>query len=363
MKVKSSLPNVMESAYNNQYRKIGVKPPKHDFTADIAKILVETKVFDMRDIIWSDFEKQGCNLQPTTGYISIGIPQVNGKSKSYLNVISDLCSNRGLAEYKTNDTKPVPELRTLETNYPIMFDNALVCINNDTYLFFATILQCEFQGETSSYVWVARYMFDHDELGNRTGELLQDKLGFIKFTDTSKFIVSIKSSISRVNSTYKTNIQSPYLNSDNVKEARTAVEQAYSNVIHVLDIFDRIASRPSKSHEFVDKVDVEATTDVSNKGKVIKDIDLNKPVVIMLSDENIGDLTIARRLARNGSEVKRIQKCSWMVAGHYRNYSNPNWKGRDRNGNLLIGKTWVKPYIKGDKNLPFRNSEVKVVSG
>lgn len=363
LKAKESLPKVMESAYNGQYRKVGLKPPKHDFTTDVAKILVETKVIDMRDIIQSDFIKQGCELATSHGYVNVLIPKDdNGSSKSYSQVISDICTNRNLAEYKTNDTKIVPELRVLEANYPIMFDNTLVCINNDTYIYFTTILQCEFKGVNSSYVSVIRYMFDHDEYGHRTGELQQDKIGVIKYTDTTKFTLSIKSSVSRLNNTCQTNIQSPYLHSENVTVARQTVESAYSNTIHVLDIFDRISNRATV-HEYVDRVDTDIKTEITNKGKVIKEVDLNKPVIIMLSDDNANDPTIIRRYARTGAEVKHVKKCSWMVAGHYRNHTNPNWKGKDRNGNLLIGKTWVRPHIKGDKNLPFRNSEVKVVSG
>lgn len=88
------------------------------------------------------------------------------------------------------------------------------------------------------------------------------------------------------------------------------------------------------------------------KDKVLKIT--NRPTYIILNKK---DETQARKFT-NAQRSQITYACSWIVRGHYRNLQYEQHIGKDRFGNYtMVGKTWIEPYIKGDRNLPLKQTE------
>ena len=85
---------------------------------------------------------------------------------------------------------------------------------------------------------------------------------------------------------------------------------------------------------------------------------LNRPTYIVLNKEV--KETEVRKYARK-SDSKIEYSFSWIVRGHYRKLHDNTSNGKDIFGRPIQGKTWVESYLKGDKNMPLRVSQYKVI--
>lgn len=68
-----------------------------------------------------------------------------------------------------------------------------------------------------------------------------------------------------------------------------------------------------------------------------------KSIKVRYEEENL--------VRNNTASTKKIWAAPtyrYTVSGHWRNYSNPWWKGHDKDGSITLGKTWVTEHEKGE---------------
>lgn len=90
--------------------------------------------------------------------------------------------------------------------------------------------------------------------------------------------------------------------------------------------------------------------------QVIKVAD--KPILIVLRDDEYLNNNI-KRYRRKGGNIQF--SFSWIVRGHWRKLHNPDSLGYGMMGERVEGMTYIKSYVKGDKNAPLIKREVCVL--
>jgi hypothetical protein len=121
-------------------------------------------------------------------------------------------------------------------------------------------------------------------------------------------------------------------------------------------LFNRINDVDTKRYNIYSEDTNERPRYISKGGTTLKA--MNRPTYIVL-DKEIKE-TEVRKYARK-SDSKIEYSFSWIVRGHYRRLHNPESFGKDMLDRPVRGKTWVESYTKGDRNLPLKNTQYKVV--
>lgn len=121
----------------------------------------------------------------------------------------------------------------------------------------------------------------------------------------------------------------------------------------VMEIFHRVNNTAKKHYNFYSEDTNERPHYVNYKGG--KCVLLNKPTYIILDK----DIKEVRKYARK-SDSKLEYSFSWIVRGHYRRLQYHEHMGTDMFGKPVQGKTWIASYVKGDKNLPLKNTNYKI---
>jgi hypothetical protein len=121
----------------------------------------------------------------------------------------------------------------------------------------------------------------------------------------------------------------------------------------IMEIFHRVNNTSKKQYNFYSEDTSERPHYVNYKGG--KCVLTNRPTYIIL-DKDIKDV---RKYARK-SDSKLEYSFSWIVRGHYRRLQYHEHMGTDMFGKPVQGKTWIASYVKGDKNLPLKNSNYKI---
>ena len=121
----------------------------------------------------------------------------------------------------------------------------------------------------------------------------------------------------------------------------------------IMEIFHRVNNTAKKHYNFYSEDTSERPHYVNYKGG--KCVLPNKPTYIIL-DKDIKDV---RKYARK-SDSKLEYSFSWIVRGHYRRLQYHEHMGTDMFGKPVQGKTWIASYVKGDKNLPLKNTNYKI---
>lgn len=121
----------------------------------------------------------------------------------------------------------------------------------------------------------------------------------------------------------------------------------------IMEIFHRVNNTAKKHYNFYSEDTNERPRYVNyNGGKCVLP---NRPTYIIL-DKDIKDV---RKYARK-SDSKLEYSFSWIVRGHYRRLQYHEHMGTDMFGKPVQGKTWIASYVKGDKNLPLKNTNYKI---
>lgn len=124
----------------------------------------------------------------------------------------------------------------------------------------------------------------------------------------------------------------------------------------VMEIFNRVNNTTKKQYNFYSEDTNERPHYVNYKGG--KCVLPNRPTYIILDK----DIKEVRKYARK-SDSKLEYSFSWIVRGHYRRLQYHEHMGTDMFGKPIQGKTWIASYVKGDKNLPLKNTNYKIKQG
>lgn len=124
----------------------------------------------------------------------------------------------------------------------------------------------------------------------------------------------------------------------------------------ILELFNQINDTDNKRYNVYSE-DTNERPRLIVKDNITHEL-LNRPTYIVLNKEV--KETEVRKYARK-SDSKIEYSFSWIVRGHYRKLHDNTSNGKDIFGRPIQGKTWVESYLKGDKNMPLRVSQYKVI--
>lgn len=160
-----------------------------------------------------------------------------------------------------------------------------------------------------------------------------------------------------------TNIVDPYLGEYHIGQHGTDLEDGTDEatlmslvvrpITLVMEIFHRVNNTSKKQYNFYSEDTNEKPHYVNYKGG--KCVLSNRPTYIILDK----DIKEVRKYARK-SDSKLEYSFSWIVRGHYRRLQHHEHMGTDMFGKPVQGKTWIASYVKGDKNLPLKNTNYKI---
>lgn len=140
---------------------------------------------------------------------------------------------------------------------------------------------------------------------------------------------------------------------DMLQESMSARVEIY------LDTFLALEKQEERNYRcFIDNMDKPRVNVYISRGDKQTVKILDKPVYLILRDDDLIDTNIKRYRRKGGT----IQYCfSWIVRGHWRKLHNPETFGYGLTGERVQGKTYIKSYVKGDKNAPLIKRETHIV--
>lgn len=157
-----------------------------------------------------------------------------------------------------------------------------------------------------------------------------------------------------------TNIKVKSVRDDKFKRLLQGV--ADNMILLILTTFRDLQVQKDKPNEYVCYEDVPTEPQTAylrkNNKEAVKVSE--KPVIVILKNED-DEIKMEKTLKKYERSGHTLQySFSWVVRGHWRALHNHLSFGKDKNGNPVQGKTWVKTHLKGNVDMPIRRREIIV---